>query len=288
MKKIVSFIVLTLLIFSCQQNNPKESTANTGIMWFNDNPNHTEIIIEGIRHFENIEFEKAYVYFEKAVRLDSTLFAPHVMLASLSRPNSAQQEYHYEKAKELVMDKNENSKRFVSLLDFKNDFGKRSMMGRGEKMKIWDDMIKDAPNGPFIQFYHAWSRSTIEERIKAMENLLALRLNNGSTDNAHILNVLGYSYMDSDNLENHTKNNCLKIHSSELDADQNFVSPNRKIVYAEDPSHQDLCDYEQEYFFKSIRNDLDLKSHTEDAYKSLQIALACDEAVKKSTTVYLD
>ena len=201
MKKIVSFIVLTLLIFSCQQNNPKESTANTGIMWFNDNPNHTEIIIEGIRHFENIEFEKAYVYFEKAVRLDSTLFAPHVMLASLSRPNSAQQEYHYEKAKELVMDKNENSKRFVSLLDFKNDFGKRSMMGRGEKIKIWDDMIKDAPNGRFIQFYHAWSRATIEERIKAMENLLALRLNNGSTDYAHILNVLGYSYMDSDNLE---------------------------------------------------------------------------------------
>jgi len=93
---------------------------------------------------------------------------------------------------------------------------------------------------------------------------------------------------DSDNLENHTKNNCLKIHSSELDADQNFVSPNRKIVYAEDPSHQDLCDYEQEYFFKSIRNDLDLKSHMEDAYKSLQIALACDEAVKKSTTIYLD
>jgi hypothetical protein len=26
----------------------------------------------------------------------------------------------------------------------------------------------------------------------------------------------------------------------------------------------------------------------EDAYKSLQIALACDEAVKKSNTVFLD
>ncbi|MDA8935001.1 hypothetical protein N9F78_01605 [Flavobacteriaceae bacterium] len=25
---------------------------------------------------------------------------------------------------------------------------------------------------------------------------------------------------DSDNLENHTKNNCLKIHSSELDSNQ--------------------------------------------------------------------
>jgi hypothetical protein len=59
-------------------------------------------------------------------------------------------------------------------------------------------------------------------------------------------------------------------------------------VYDEDPSHQDLCDYEQQYFYKSIIEDLNLKSHMEDAYKSLQIALACDEAVKKSTTIYLD
>ena len=93
---------------------------------------------------------------------------------------------------------------------------------------------------------------------------------------------------DSDNLENHTKNNCLKIHSSELDSNQKFIAPNRKIVYDEDPSHQDLCDYEQEYFYNSIIDDFDLKPHMEDAYKSLQIALACDEAVKKSITVYLD
>jgi predicted dehydrogenase len=93
---------------------------------------------------------------------------------------------------------------------------------------------------------------------------------------------------DSDNLENHTKNNCLKIHSSELDSNQNFIAPNRKIIYDEDPSHQDLCDYEQEYFYNSITNDIDLKSHMEDAFKSLQIALACDEAVRKSITVYLD
>ena len=93
---------------------------------------------------------------------------------------------------------------------------------------------------------------------------------------------------DSDNIENHTKNNCLKIHSSKLDSDHNFISPNQKIVYDEDPSHQDLCDYEQEYFFKSITEDIDLKSHMEDAFKSLQIALACDEAVKRGKTVFLD
>ena len=59
---------------------------------------------------------------------------------------------------------------------------------------------------------------------------------------------------DSDNLENHTKNNCLKIHSSELDENHKFVSPNKKIIYDEDPSHQDLCDNEQEFFYNSIVN----------------------------------
>ena len=93
---------------------------------------------------------------------------------------------------------------------------------------------------------------------------------------------------DSDNLENHTKNNCLKIHSSKLDSEHNFISPNKKVIYDEDPSHQDLCDYEQEYFYKTISENIDLKSHMEDAYKSLQIALACDEAVKKSKTIFLD
>ena len=201
MKQIASLIVFALLIFSCQQNNVAESSPGTGIMWFNDNSDHREIIIEGIRHFENIEFEKAYVYFEKAVRLDSTLFAPHVMLASLSRPNSEQQEYHYTMAKKLVQDKNENSKRFVSLLDIKSENGKRNMLGRGEKTKIWDYMIKDAPNGPFIQIYHAWSRTTLEERIAALENLLNKRKESGTTDYAPILNVLGYSYMQSGDLD---------------------------------------------------------------------------------------
>ena len=84
------------------------------------------------------------------------------------------------------------------------------------------------------------------------------------------------------------RNNCLKIHSSELDNNGEFVSPNKKVVYDEDPSHQDLCDNEQSYFYDSIINDIDLKDHLEDSYKSLQIALACDQAVKTGGTIELD
>ncbi|MEN8666255.1 MAG: tetratricopeptide repeat protein [Flavobacteriaceae bacterium] len=201
MKNVFLKLLFISFFISCGEQRQASQEEPKGIMWFNENPLHREIIIEGIRHFENIEFEKAYVYFEKAIRLDSTLFAPHVMLASLSRPNSEQQEYHYERAKKLVQDKNENSKRFVSLLDIKNESGKRNMLGRGEKTKIWDAMIKDAPNGPFIQVYHAWSRTTLEERIEALENLLSKRKESGEINNGHILNALGYSYMQSGDLD---------------------------------------------------------------------------------------
>ena len=81
MKKIL--FLISILFFSCKEKTEIAETPNTGIMWFNDNPDHTSIIIEGIQHFENIEFEKAYVFFEKAIKLDSTLFAHHVMLASI-------------------------------------------------------------------------------------------------------------------------------------------------------------------------------------------------------------
>ena len=84
------------------------------------------------------------------------------------------------------------------------------------------------------------------------------------------------------------RHNCLKIHSSELDNEGKFISPNKKVVYDEDPSHQDLCDNEQSFFYNSIVNKFDLKDHLEDSYKSLQIALACDEAVKKGKTIFLD
>ena len=69
-----------------------------------------------------------------------------------------------------------------------------------------------------------------------------------------------------------------------LDKANTYLSTYTRLI----PSHQDLCDYEQEYFYNSISEDIDLKSHMEDAFKSLHIALSFDEAVKKSITVYLD
>jgi len=41
-----------------------------------------------------------------------------------------------------------------------------------------------------------------------------------------------------------------------------------------------LCNREQAYFLKAIKENIDLTDHLQDAVTSLQIAFACDESVR--------
>ena len=51
---------------------------------------------------------------------------------------------------------------------------------------------------------------------------------------------------------------------------------NRRIDTSDEPGHQELCDREQAYFLRAIREDLDLREHLADAVNSLRIVLAAD------------
>ena len=91
----------------------------------------------------------------------------------------------------------------------------------------------------------------------------------------------------SDNIDSHTKTNRLKIHFSERDDNDEFMKPDEIINTADEPDHQGLCDLEQEFFYNTIENDVDLTDHLDDALNSLKIVLACDEAVRSEKTVSL-
>ena len=122
MKKIYLIISVAILAYSCNDTskiteNVEES--NNYIQWSNGNELHDAMIYSGINHFLNVEREKAYVFFEKAIKIDSASFGAHAMLSTLSLPNSEKQELHYQLAKKHSENKNENSKRFVSLLELK-------------------------------------------------------------------------------------------------------------------------------------------------------------------------
>ena len=54
-----------------------------------------------------------------------------------------------------------------------------------------------------------------------------------------------------------------------------------------EPGHQALCDREQAFLLKAIREDLDLGRHMDDAVKSLSVFLAADASVRTGLAVKL-
>ncbi|PTS99719.1 oxidoreductase [Pedobacter sp. HMWF019] len=91
----------------------------------------------------------------------------------------------------------------------------------------------------------------------------------------------------SDSVDSHTKTESIKVHYADLDQEDEFAKIDEYLDLQDEPNHQELCDREQIFFLKSIQEDLDLSSATEDAVNSLKIAFACDESVKTGQTVLL-
>jgi hypothetical protein len=91
----------------------------------------------------------------------------------------------------------------------------------------------------------------------------------------------------SDNVDLHTNAESLRIHHAALDDANQFVQDDTWIDMQDEPNHQELCMREQQYFLKTIQDDLNLTDHLQDAVSSLQIAFACDESVRNGLSVYL-
>jgi predicted dehydrogenase len=91
----------------------------------------------------------------------------------------------------------------------------------------------------------------------------------------------------SSDINLHTKTSRLRVHFSETDALGNFARQDELIDLLDEPGHQELCDREQAYFLKAIREDLDLAEHLEDAVNSLRIVLAADESFRSGQVVQL-
>jgi predicted dehydrogenase len=91
----------------------------------------------------------------------------------------------------------------------------------------------------------------------------------------------------SSSIEAHTKTEALRVHHADLDKNEKFAKEDTWINLEDEPDHQELCNREQRYFLKAIRENTDLSAHAEDAVNSLRIAFACDESVKTGRVVIL-
>jgi predicted dehydrogenase len=92
----------------------------------------------------------------------------------------------------------------------------------------------------------------------------------------------------SDNIDSHTKTNRIRLHRSAIDANNEFLAPDEMISTEDEPDHQGLCDREQAFLLRAIRQDLDLSDHMQDAVNSLRIVLAADESVRTGKIVTLE
>jgi len=91
----------------------------------------------------------------------------------------------------------------------------------------------------------------------------------------------------SQSIEAHTKTESLRFHHADLDKNEKFARQDTWINLEDEPDHQELCNREQRYFLKAIRDNLDLTAHAEDAVNSLRIAFAADESVRTGKVVML-
>jgi predicted dehydrogenase len=89
----------------------------------------------------------------------------------------------------------------------------------------------------------------------------------------------------SADIDLHTKTNRLRIHSSRTDGQGRFLQPDEILDMSDEPDHQALCDAEQAFFFRAIREDLDLTDHLKGAVDSLRIVLAADQSCRTGQVV---
>ncbi|MFC6489989.1 Gfo/Idh/MocA family protein [Nitratireductor sp. GCM10026969] len=91
----------------------------------------------------------------------------------------------------------------------------------------------------------------------------------------------------SDDIDTHTRTATIRIHHAERNAEGRFSRPDEVLEMEGEPGHQELCEREQDFLLKAVREDLDLSRHMEDAVQSLKVCLAADESVRTGRAVKL-
>jgi predicted dehydrogenase len=91
----------------------------------------------------------------------------------------------------------------------------------------------------------------------------------------------------SSNIDAHTQTQAIRVHHSPLNANAEFARDDEEIRLDDEPDHNQLCQREQEYFYRAITEDIDLTDHLNDAVNSMKIVAAADESFRTGRTVEL-
>jgi predicted dehydrogenase len=109
----------------------------------------------------------------------------------------------------------------------------------------------------------------------------------GPSGSVSIVDPDAYKKTESADIEGHTKTNSLLVHRINRNSDGEIIANDQLIDSRDEPDHQELCTREQEYFLKTIKQDIDLSEHWEDVINSMRIVLAADQSVRTGQIVRL-
>ena len=91
----------------------------------------------------------------------------------------------------------------------------------------------------------------------------------------------------SDDIDTHTKTSTIRIHHAKTKSDGSFATPDSILSMENEPDHQALCNREQAFVLRAIREDMDLERHMSDAVRSLRVCLAADESIRSGQEIEL-
>jgi hypothetical protein len=92
----------------------------------------------------------------------------------------------------------------------------------------------------------------------------------------------------SADIDKHTKTDAIRLHHAAVGPDKHFLKPDEVFSMEDEPGHQELCDREQAFFLKAIREDLDLTKSMDAAVNSLRIVLAAEQSIAEERAIRLD
>ena len=109
----------------------------------------------------------------------------------------------------------------------------------------------------------------------------------GPAGSVSIIDPNTHKKADSSEIDSHTRTNSLLVHRIKTNQEGEFVANDELIDTHDEPDHQELCNREQDYFLRSILEDLDLSEHWEDVINSMRIVLAADQSIRTGQVVKL-
>ncbi len=165
--------------------------------------------------------------------------------------------------------------------------GARPVEVRGMGVRLSDEIAPDQVNYGHLQvifadgsagWYEAGWGPMISETAFFVKDVMSPR---GS------VSIVMDEGAKSDDIDTHSKTARIRVHHAELGPDGRFVRGDDMVSTEDEPGHQALCDREQVFVQRAIREDLDLSDHMRDAVTSLEIVLAADLSMREGRSVKL-